>query len=404
MPLTPPVSIGARWLTFNAVGAAGFLVQIACVWLLVEGAGLHYVPGAALALEAAILHNFVLHTRWTWRDRRRAGGRLDRLARYHGLHGATAILNLTCTVVLVEAGGLSYLPATVLGVAACSLLNFLVSHTVVFVALCAIAASASSPAAVHAAELTREATLAFERYASIIEDRLDRERTGSLPFLGVDRLPEPRRREAYDALRAGEVVLERIEAREENRRIECPDSLCHHWMATVLVPNVGIAPTMALMQAYDRYSVIHHPAVRRSHLIARDGDRFHVSLQLYAKKVVSVVLNTEQTVEYLPAGAVRAQVRSRSTRIAEVEHVGTAAEREQPVGRGQGFLWRFNNYCAIEARDEGTYIQCETLSLTRDIPTGLGWLVRPFVSSVPRESLEATLTALRRGLVTPPGR
>ena len=59
-----------------------------------------------------------------------------------------------------------------------------------------------------------------------------------------------------------------------------------------------------------------------------------------------------------------------------------------------GFLWRFNNYCSLEERDGGTYIQCESLSLTRDIPSGLGWLVKPFVTSIPKESLEFTLTAI----------
>jgi hypothetical protein len=92
------------------------------------------------------------------------------------------------------------------------------------------------------------------------------------------------------------------------------------------------------------------------------------------------------------------QVRSVTTRIAEVQHLDD--QREKPVGHDSGFLWRLNNYCALEERDQGTYVQCETVSLSRDIPAGLGWLIGPFVTSIPRESLELTLQAMRRALTS----
>jgi hypothetical protein len=68
------------------------------------------------------------------------------------------------------------------------------------------------------------------------------------------------------------------------------------------------------------------------------------------------------------------------------------------VGHDNGFLWRFNNYCGLEGRKEGTYVQCETVSLSRDVPFGLGWFIRPFITGVPRESLEFTLNAMRTAL------
>src|SRR4030095_10149575 len=89
-----------------------------------------------------------------------------------------------------------------------------------------------------------------------------------------------------------------------------------------------------------------------------------------------------------------------STRIAEVADPDTAEEREQPVGHDNGFLWRFNNYCALEERGRVTYVQCESLSLSRDIPLGLGWLIQPFVRGVPRESLEFTLGTIRKALAS----
>lgn len=123
--------MGERWLTFNAVGAVGAVVQTAALWCLVEQAGAHYLQASALAIELAILVNFALHRRWTWRDR--TVGLRRQLVRYNLLHGATAILNLACLAWLVERAGMAYLPAGILSVATCSLVNFTISHGAVFV-------------------------------------------------------------------------------------------------------------------------------------------------------------------------------------------------------------------------------------------------------------------------------
>ena len=83
------------------------------------------------------------------------------------------------------------------------------------------------------------------------------------------------------------------------------------------------------------------------------------------KKVINVVLNTEYDVHYGALGARRMHVRNVTTRIAEVEDPDTAGEREKPVGHDNGFLWRFNNYCSLEEHEGGTYVQCESVSLSR---------------------------------------
>ena len=57
------------------------------------------------------------------------------------------------------------------------------------------------------------------------------------------------------------------------------------------------------------------------------------------------------------------------------------------------FCGGMNTYWSYEERDGGLYMQVDSISLTRAIPAGLGWAVRPYVESVPRESLEFTLRA-----------
>ena len=246
-----------------------------------------------------------------------------------------------------------------------------------------------------AADLHARTVAGFDRYVRLTEARMDEEVGGRRPFLWVDGLSESRRADAYEKVRRGEIVVSRLDTRDGGRPIEVPDGLCHHWVGTVFTPRASLDRVVALMQSYQRYQNIYRPAVRRSTILSREGDRFNVYLQLFMKKVISVVLNTENDVRYMTIGPERVHVRSYSTRIAEVTDPDSAQEREKPVGHDNGFLWRFNNYCSLENRPEGTYVQCESVSLSRSIPIGLGWLVGPFVNSIPRESLEFTLGMIR---------
>jgi hypothetical protein len=252
-----------------------------------------------------------------------------------------------------------------------------------------------------AADLHADTVAAFERYVRLTEARMREETAGRRPFLWLDQLAEPERREVAARLRRGEIVVDRLETRDASRLIHVPGGICHHWLGTVLAPDAALARAVALMQSYDSYPEIYRPAVRRSRTISRDGDRFNVYLQLFMKKVISVVLNTEYDVQYVPIPPNRMVVRSYATRIAEVQHPDAPEEQERPVGHDSGFLWRFNNYCRLEERDGGTYIQCESISLSRDVPAGLGWLIRPFVTGIPRESLEFTLGTIRTALAKP---
>ena len=255
-----------------------------------------------------------------------------------------------------------------------------------------------------AAELSVRTLEAFQRYVRLTETRMERQIGGKSPFLLVDGLPESQRVAVLARLRAGDVVVDRLETHEADRAIDVSAGMCHHWTGTVFAAGVPLERAIGAMQAYDRYPQMYRPAVRRAKTLSRTGDRFKVSMQLFMKKVVSVVLNVEYDIGYVRIAPTRVYVRSSSTRIAEVQDPDTPNEREKPVGQDTGFLWRFNNYCSLEERDGGTYIQCESLSLTRDIPSGFAWLVKPFVTSIPKESLEFTLTAIRAALVRTEGR
>jgi putative flippase GtrA len=124
-----------RWLKFNAVGALGIAVQFAVLLVLKSGFHLDYLVATALAVEAALVHNFVWHERFTWADRVQRSWRksLRRLLRFNLTTGAVSILgNLALMKVIVDLGHTNYLVANGVAIAVCSLANFLVSNEYVF--------------------------------------------------------------------------------------------------------------------------------------------------------------------------------------------------------------------------------------------------------------------------------
>lgn len=250
-----------------------------------------------------------------------------------------------------------------------------------------------------AADLQQKTVDAFDRYVRLSEARMDVEERGDTRFLYTDGLAPAEKAAAEREARSAVPFMARMETREGGRRIEVRDGLVHHWVGVVFMPGVTVDQTVALMQAYDRHAEIFAPVIVRSKLLARDGDRFRFYLRFYVKKVIGVTSDTEHEAVFGRPAPTRAFSRLHSTRIAEVDDAGTPTERERPVGTGHGFLWRLNTYWRFAERDGGTWVQCESITLTRDIPTGLGWLIGRFVTEIPRESLTFTLATARKALV-----
>jgi len=123
-----------RWLKFNTVGAIGIAVQLAALALLRGLLGVNYLAATALAVETAVLHNFVWHELWTWRDRRSADGTvLWRLLRFNLTNGLVSLVtNLVLMRLLVGRFHVQYLIANLLSIAAGSLANFFLSDWFVF--------------------------------------------------------------------------------------------------------------------------------------------------------------------------------------------------------------------------------------------------------------------------------
>jgi hypothetical protein len=197
-------------------------------------------------------------------------------------------------------------------------------------------------------------------------------------------------------VRRGDVVVLPFNARPE---IKIKDGLIHDWVGSIFIPGATMERTLAIIQDYNRHKDIFKPDVLDSKLLSREGNNFHIYLRLLKKKVITVVLSTEHDVRYTRVDPTKWRSVSRTSKIAEVENAGKKDEREKPPDTGEGFLWRLVSYWRFEERDGGVWMECQALSLTRDVPTGLGWLIEPIIRNLPKESLENTLRSARAALV-----
>jgi len=242
----------------------------------------------------------------------------------------------------------------------------------------------------------KPATLeAFTRYIAATEARINREVEHPEGFLYVDELDGTRRPQVFDELKRGEIFMDRLETRDASgHEIDVPDGLIHHWIGDVFIPGASMRQVLAFVQDYNHHQD-YYPEIVRSRLLSHDDDDFRIFYRVRKHKVITVTLDTEHDIRYTRLDDAHWSSRSFSTRIAEVVDAGKSGEHEKPVGHDGGFLWRINSYWRFVERDGGVYIECESISLTRAIPTGLGWLIGPFVTSIPKESLEGTLGTTR---------
>lgn len=257
----------------------------------------------------------------------------------------------------------------------------------------------ASPGRAQTTDLRPETVTAFEHYVRQAEQRMEDELHPGKPFLLPDEWAQERRRHAYEQLRRGDMIIERLDKLQGATAERVPHGLIHHWVGVVFVPGATLDAVLGLIQDYDRHQDIYLPEVLRSRLLRRQGDDFRIFLRLKKHKIVTVVLDTEYDVHFGRLDARRAYSRSHSTRIAEVENPGGRNERDLPPGKDHGFMWALDTYWRFLEADDGVFVQCEVISLTRDVPAGLGWLIGPFIESIPRESLEFTLATTRKAVI-----
>jgi hypothetical protein len=219
----------------------------------------------------------------------------------------------------------------------------------------------------YAAELKVETVAAWNQYVSAEEARIQRERHH--PPAAHSTQPE------------GDVTA-------------VPSGLIHRWRDAVFIPGVTLDHVLDGLM---------HPGtpppqedVIASHVLARTGDSLRVYVRLVRRTIVTVTYDTEHEMTFRRESPVSASSRSVATRIVEVEDAGTPDERARAPGDDHGFLWRLNSYWRYSQVDGGVWVELESLTLSRDLPSWLRPVAAPLINRVARESIARTLQALTR--------
>jgi len=249
--------------------------------------------------------------------------------------------------------------------------------------------------ATSASELKPHTVKAFQHYEEVTEARIRSELSTPGQFLAIDSLPESQREEWISRLKNGQVYIQTLSTKENDRKIEIPDGLVHHWLAIGFIPKARLQQVIDVVQDYPHQAEIFKPDVQRAELLSRDGEHFHVYFRFYRHAIVTAVYNTQFDIDFTQTGATQEYSFGRAVRIAEVRNPGEKDERELPVGKDRGFLWRLDLYTRYLETNEGVYVQIEFLGLSRGVPAVFAWMVNPYIKSVPREYLTNYVGKLR---------
>jgi hypothetical protein len=241
-----------------------------------------------------------------------------------------------------------------------------------------------------ALELKAEVIEAFNKFIASVEMRLE-PRFNGRAFLWSDDLPAVRQQ-----LLKGIVIAQPVEG---NGIVPLNGGLVQDWVGAVFIPRVNLQEVLSIVQDYDHHSNFYKPDIAEAKIESRQGNDFLVYMRIVKTKLMlSDVLNTEHAIHFLPLDPKRVYSRSYSKRINEVTAPGKSGEHELPSGHDRGLLWRLYGYWFFEERDDGVYIACESITLTRDIPFGMAPLLGPVIRDLPGESLRKSLEQTRRAV------
>jgi hypothetical protein len=170
--------------------------------------------------------------------------------------------------------------------------------------------------------------------------------------------------------------------------------LIAHWRGAVFLPGATLDALLHALQ-HPPESGPHQPDVVSLRVLGRQPDHLHLAIRMTRRNIITVTYDTEHVVDYRRHGPARASSRSVSRRIVEIDNAGTGREQPRPQGEDRGFLWRMNSYWRYEQVHGGVIVALESLTLSRNIPFGLGAVVEPMIERIARESVTRTLDHVR---------
>jgi len=329
-----------RWLKFNTVGIGGAAIQLFVLWVLHHFTSIPYIPAIMLAVEIAILHNFVWHEAWTWRGKP-IEDRWWRLLRFHLGNGFLSIVsNVVLTSMYKEIVGLPLMAANFAAIVTAALLNFWVAQAWVFRGLVFfVICSRLLHGAVITTTLQPQTVVSWNRYIDVFE------KAPSRPLL--------------------EVKGDKPTLIDLNVNGDVPDGFIHHWIGAELIPNVTVSTVRGVLEDYARYTQIYAPELKLAEA-RKIGPRSY-DVRLITERTEGLLhfaFDMHSKVEYREARG-DSLIESRSYLIRESDSGHAPYTDLMPEGSDHGILWRLNSYWRLRQLGASVYAECQVISLSR---------------------------------------
>jgi hypothetical protein len=170
-----------------------------------------------------------------------------------------------------------------------------------------------------------------------------------------------------------------------------PGGLVHHWAGSTFIAGVTLKDALDVSSRYDDYPAVYKPIVA-STLISHNGNSYRVRMRIKESAAgLSAVLDVTSRVQYFHPDSHSVYSISNSEEIRELRDPGTAKERQLSPGHDSGYLWRAAAFTQMVERDNGVFVEMETIGLTRRFPTLLSWIIEPVARRLGRSSVVRSL-------------
>jgi hypothetical protein len=251
-----------------------------------------------------------------------------------------------------------------------------------------------------AAGLTPETLRAWDAYLVEVAARTQAAAAGESGFLQIE-MEDLDSKNALEKLRGGEVLVWRP---HPGRSPAVPHGLIHDWAGAIFVPGATLDAVLAMERDYARYPQRFGPTIVRANLMesAEGLDRFTLRYKASAL-LVTVVLDAEYEAQYYPLDATRTYSVTRSLRLREIHKMGRSEENEPPPGDAGAYMWRIYGIAKYWEKDDGVYIEQESIGLSRSIPASLQWLVEPAARRLAKDLLRTSLVQARDAVLRKSG-
>jgi hypothetical protein len=251
----------------------------------------------------------------------------------------------------------------------------------------AIMALAASGAA-SGVELDQRSLQIWDEYVKTADSEVGRRISEGRPFLRIDDFPKQQK-----LVQEGEVVTT-APAGHGMRNV--PRGLIHDWVGSIFIPNATLEKVLAVVRDYANYKEVYSPMVASSKLVRCSASEQDISMVwLHHSFVRTFAIESELRSRDHDIGNGRWYNVTFATKLQEIADFGQKGEHLVPPDQGSGLLWRVHSITKYEQRDGGTYVELEGMALTRDIPLGIRWLVKPIVEELSRVSIAGFLRRTR---------